>query len=140
MFKNNSEKDNNYGEDNNGKDNNSKKKDSPENNDKPKLDNRWKEILGRSGPNKHAHVIAVEQINSGGIVTAEKINEILAYCNIKITEQELKSLIDTASFTLTNLDQKSITKDVLKDKLGLPNPCGIPLREPWRDSPFFFST
>jgi len=77
--------------------------------------------LGRSGPNKHAHVIAVEQINSGGIVTAEKINEILAYCNIKITEQELKSLIDTASFTLTNLDQKSITKDVLKDKLGLPN-------------------
>jgi hypothetical protein len=40
MFKNNSEKDNNYGEDNNGKDNNSKKKGSPENNDKPKLDNR----------------------------------------------------------------------------------------------------
>ena len=122
MFKNNSEKDN--GEDNNGEDNNSppgKKKDSPENNDKPKLDNRWKEILGRSGPNKHAHVIAVEQINSGGIVTAEKINEILAYCNIKITEQELKSLIDTASFTLTNLNQKSITKNVLKDKLGLPN-------------------
>jgi hypothetical protein len=41
MFKNNSEKDN--GEDNNGEDNNSppgKKKDSPENNDKPKLDNR----------------------------------------------------------------------------------------------------
>jgi hypothetical protein len=121
MFKNNSEKDNNYGEDNNGKDNNSKKKGSPENSDKPKLDNRWKEILGRAGPNKHAHVIAVEQINSGEIVTAEKINEILAYCNIKITEQELKSLIDTASFTLTNLDQKSITKDVLKDKLGLPN-------------------
>jgi len=46
MFKNNSEKDNNYGEDNNGKNNNfgknndSKKKDSPENNNKPKLDNR----------------------------------------------------------------------------------------------------
>jgi len=43
MFKNNSEKDNNYGEDNlpfGGKDNNSKKKGSPENNDKPKLDNR----------------------------------------------------------------------------------------------------
>ncbi|RYE12829.1 MAG: hypothetical protein EOP34_10080, partial [Rickettsiales bacterium] len=77
--------------------------------------------MGRSGPNKHAHVMAVEQINSGGIVTAEKINEILAYCNIKITEQELKSLIDTASFTLTNLNQKSITKDVLKDKLGSPN-------------------
>jgi hypothetical protein len=57
------EKDNNYGNDNNpekdnnfGKDNNSKKNGSPENNNKPKLDNRWKEILGRTGPNKHAHV------------------------------------------------------------------------------------
>jgi hypothetical protein len=121
MFKNNSEKNNNYGEGNNEKDNNSKKNSSPENNNKPKLDNRWKEILGRTGPNKHAHVIAVEQINSGETVTADKINEILAYCNIKITEQELKSLINTTGFTLTNLNQKSITKDILKDKLGLPN-------------------
>jgi hypothetical protein len=36
-------------------------------------------------------------------VTAKKINEILAYCNITITDQELKSLINTPSFTLTNL-------------------------------------
>lgn len=126
------EKDNNYGNDNNpsplrekdnnlGKDNNSKKNGSPENNNKPKLDNRWKEILGRTGPNKHAHVLAIELINSGKPVTAENINEILAYCDIKITKQELKSLINTTSFTLTNLNEKSITKEILKDKLGLPN-------------------
>ena len=131
-FKNNSsplcEKDNNYGNDNNpekdnnlGKDNDSKKNGSPENNNKPKLDNRWKEILGRTGPNKHAHVLAIELINSGKPVTAENINEILAYCDIKITKQELKSLINTTSFTLTNLNEKSITKEILKDKLGLPN-------------------
>jgi hypothetical protein len=54
-------------------------------------------------------------------VTAKKINEILAYCNIKITDQELKSLINTPSFTLTNLNEKSRTKEILKDKLGLPN-------------------
>ena len=116
------EKDNNYGNDNNlGKDNNSKKNGSPENNNKPKLDNRWKEILGRTGPNKHAHVLAIELINSGKPATAENINEILAYCDIKITKQEFKSLINTTSFTLTNLNEKSITKEILKDKLGLPN-------------------
>jgi len=54
-------------------------------------------------------------------VTARKIHEILAYCNIKITEQELKSLINTISFTLTNLNKKSITKEILNNKLGLPN-------------------
>jgi hypothetical protein len=126
------EKDNNYGNDNKpekdndfGKDNYSKKKGSltlvAENNNKPKLDNRWKEILGRTGPNKHAHVLAIEIINSGKPVTAENINEILAYCYIKITKHELESLINTTSFTLTNLNQKSITKEILKDKLGLPN-------------------
>jgi hypothetical protein len=77
--------------------------------------------LGRTGPNKHSHVIAIEQINNGKVVTAKKINEILAYCNIKITEQELKYLMNISSFTLTNLNKKSITKEILKDKLGLPN-------------------
>ena len=85
------------------------------------MDNRWKEILGRTGSNKHSHDLAIEQINSGKTVTAKKINEILAYCNITITDQELKSLINTPSFTLTNLHKKSLTKEILKNKLGLPN-------------------
>lgn len=113
---------NNFNKDNNsGGDNNSKKNSSPEKNNKSKLDNRWKEILGRAGPNKYSHVLAIEHINSGEAVTAKKINEILAYCNIKITDQELKSLINTPSFTLTSLNEKSITKEIIKDKLGLPD-------------------
>jgi len=54
-------------------------------------------------------------------VTTEKINEILAYCNIKITKQELQYLMNTTSFTLTNLNKNIITKEILKDKLGSPN-------------------
>lgn len=77
--------------------------------------------MGRTGPNKHAHVLAIELINSGKPATAENINEILAYCDIKTTKQELQSLINTTSFTLTNLNEKSIIKEILKDKIGLPN-------------------
>ena len=128
---NNSKNDNNSNNDNNSKNDNKSKNDNnlgnennskyTEKNNKPKLDNRWKEIMGRAGPNKHAHVIAIEQINSGKIVTAEIINDILAYCNIKITKEELKSLINTTSFTFTNLNKDIITKEIIKDKLGSPN-------------------
>ncbi len=79
---NNPEKDNNV-----GRDNNSKKKYYPVNNNKTKLDNRWKEILCRTGPNKHAHVLGIDLINRGKPVTAENINEILAYCKLKIKKQ-----------------------------------------------------
>jgi hypothetical protein len=95
--------------------------DSREPNKKPKFDNNWKKILGREGTNRHSHVIAFEQLNSGKPVTASLINEILAYCNISITNQELKGLLNTPSFVLTNLNNKSLTKETIKDKLGLPN-------------------
>ena len=120
-FQNNRGSDNNSVNNNNSGNDNNSKKDYTEINNKSKLDNRWKEILGRKGPNKHKHVLAIEIINSGKTVTAENINEILAFTNITTTEQELKSLINTTSFTLTNLNQKTITKNTLKDKLGLPN-------------------
>ncbi len=90
-------------------------------NKKPKFDDKWKEILGRTGPNRHSHVIAFEQLNSGKTVTASKINEILTYCNITITDEKLKDLLNTPSFKLTNLNSKSITKEIIKDKLGLPH-------------------
>lgn len=106
---------------NSGKDNNPKEKGTPEKNNKPKYVNKWKEILGRTGPNKHSHVLAFEQLNNGKTVTAKKINEILAYCNITITDEKLKDLLNTPSFVLTDLNKKSITKEIIKEKLGLPN-------------------
>lgn len=88
---------------------------------KPKFDNKWKKILGRTGTNKQAHIIAFEQLNSGKPVTASKINEILAYCNLSTTDKMLKLLLNTPSFMLTDLNSKSITKEIIKDKLGLPS-------------------
>lgn len=107
--------------------NNSSNNNSNNNNDpgkpskKPKFDNKWKEILGRIGPNKHSHGIALEQLNSNKAITASKINEILAYCNISVTDDYLKDLLNTPSFTLSDLNNKSMTKKILKDKLGLPH-------------------
>ena len=90
-------------------------------NKKPKFDNKWKDVFGRSGPNKHSHVVAFEQLNSDKPADARKINEILAYCNITTTDEKLKDLLNTPSFVLTNLNSKSITKERLKDKLGSPH-------------------
>ena len=86
-----------------------------------KFDKKWKKILGRTATNKHAHVIAFEQLNSGKPITASKINEILAYCNLSISHEMLNVLLNTPSFMLTDLNSKTITKKIIKDKLGLPN-------------------
>ncbi len=102
------------------KDNNNEKKGSPKKN-KPKFDNKWKEILGKSGPNKHSHVLAFEQLDSSKAVTAKIINEILAYCKIKTTEEKLKDLLNTPSFVLYNLDRKSETIEILRKKIASPS-------------------
>ena len=87
-------------------------------NEPPKKDKGvWKTILGRCGYNKHSHILANEQLKSGKPVTAEVINDILAYCNIKITENELKYLIKTTGFVLNNLDRNETLK-TLKEKIG----------------------
>ncbi len=106
---------------NNKKHNNPKEKATTEENNKPKIDKKWKDILGRTGPNRHSHVLAIEQLNSGKTVTANKINEILAYCNITTTDEKLKDLINNPSFVLTDINRKSITKEIIKEKLGLPH-------------------
>jgi len=90
-------------------------------NKKPRFDNKWNNILGRTGPNSHSHVIAFDQLSSGKPVTASIINDVLAYCNITITDQELKYLLNTPSFVLMDLKNKKITKQILKDKLGIPH-------------------
>ena len=80
----------------------------------------WKIILGRKGPIEYAHKLANEQIQSQKPVTFKVINEILAYCNISITEEILNSLINAPSIVIKNLDQNE-TKKILKDNIGLPS-------------------
>ena len=60
--------------------------------------------MGRKGPIEYAHKLANEQIKSQKPVTFKVINEILAYCNISITEDILHSLIKAPSIIIKNLD------------------------------------
>ena len=94
---------------------------SSNNNSNTKIDKEnWKIILGRKGPIEYAHKLANEQIQSKKPVTFKVINEILAYCNISITEDILNSLIKAPSIIIKNLDTNE-TKKILKDNIGLPS-------------------
>ena len=92
-----------------------------DNNKPPKKDkNFWKEVLGRKGSsNRISHRLAHEQIKSGQRVTVKIINDILAYCGIKITKGILKSLLAAPRFVLDDLHKKE-TIEILKDKIGGP--------------------
>lgn len=91
------------------------------NNSKPpkKDKNIWKIILGKSGY-KHSHRLAHEHIKSGQPVTLEVINSILAYCNIRVTDNEFKSILETTGFVLNDLDRDDTAK-ILKEKIGSPS-------------------
>ena len=93
---------------------------SPNNNEPPKNDkDKWKVILGRSGLRQHYHKLAMEQIKSGKPVTAKTINDILAYCDIRITDDILTDLINYPRLILNELDKEE-TMQILTDKLGSP--------------------
>jgi len=59
------------------------------------------------------------KLKSGRAVTVKIINDILAYCGIKITEGILKSLLAAPRFVLDDLHKKE-TIEILKDKIGGP--------------------
>jgi len=82
--------------------------------------NKWKIILGRGGSCLRARRQAAEHIKSGQPVTAKIINDILAYCNINITEDILKDLLNSPRFVLNDLN-KDETIEILKDKVGSPS-------------------
>ena len=94
---------------------------SSNSNSKTKIDKEnWKIILGRKGPIEYAHKLANEQIQSQKPVSFKVINEILAYCNISITEDILNSLIKAPSINIKKLDTNETNK-ILKDNIGLPS-------------------
>jgi len=94
---------------------------SDNNNKPPKKDkNFWKEVLGRKGSsNRISHRLAHEQIKSGQRVTVKIINDILAYCGIRITEDIFKSLLAAPRFVFDNLNKDETIK-IIKDKIGGP--------------------
>lgn len=78
---------------------------------------KWKVILGRTGPIQFAHKLANEHIKSKKPVTFTVVNKVLAYCNISITEEILNSLINAPSINIKKLDTKESQK-FIKDNIG----------------------
>src|SRR4051812_36833402 len=54
-----------------------------------------------------------------GASPAKIINDILAYCDIKITDKILKDLLNASRFVFNDLDKDETIK-TLKDKIGSP--------------------
>jgi hypothetical protein len=84
------------------------------------LNENWKIILGRKGPNQFSHKLALEHINSKKPVNCKIINDILSYCNITINDEILKDLINSPRIILNNLDKED-SKKIIKINLGLPS-------------------
>ena len=83
---------------------------------------KWKTILCRKGPIQFSHKLALEHINNNKPVNCKIINDILAYCNITITDEILQNLINSPRIVINNLDTEgSTTKKIIKDNLGLPS-------------------
>ena len=78
------------------------------------LNENWKIILGRKGPNQFSHKLALEHINSKKPVNCKIINDILSYCNITINDEILKDLINSPRIILNNLDKEDSKKIIKK--------------------------
>jgi hypothetical protein len=92
--------------------------DPNKNNKDPRKKNKWKIILGRKGLEKFAHKIAHNVIKMNKVPTVDIINDILYYCNIKVTEKELLELLNLPIYTITTKESKKIIKEI-KILLGL---------------------
>jgi hypothetical protein len=90
------------------------------NNYDPNNKNKWKYILGRKGIQKHPHRIAFDFIKKNEYPSVDIINEILSYCNIRITEKQLTNLVNLPKYTINTKNSKNINKEI-KDLIGLPS-------------------
>jgi hypothetical protein len=76
--------------------------------------------LGKKGNNVYAHELAKAQIKSLKPITVKVLNEILAYSNILVSEETLKSLLNMPRLVFNDLHKKN-TRDLIYKKIGLPH-------------------
>lgn len=82
------------------------------NNNGPNKKNEWKYILGKKGEQKYAHVLADKIIKENRKPTVDDINEILSYCNIKISNQDLKKLLNLPKYSINTKVNKDLIKEI----------------------------
>lgn len=76
------------------------------NNKEPDKKNKWKIILGIKGLHKYPHNIAHDVIKNNKIVTVDIINDIMSYCNIKVSEKEFIELLNLPKYSINTKEKK----------------------------------
>lgn len=103
------------------KDNNKRNNSNEKDKDKSinsKIDPKWKyvfEVWGLTPEQKRSHVLAFQYFYNNQPVTAKTINELLEVINIKTTDEQLKRLVNSKSFSYHDFNK--ITLDEIKKKL-----------------------
>lgn len=79
----------------------------------------WKIIKGHKWLSKYAHDKARDYIKKGKTPNTDIINDILSYCNIRITDQELKKLLNLPKYDINTKDNDKMLNEI-KDIVGSP--------------------
>jgi hypothetical protein len=87
-------------------------------NEKNMSDLDWPEILGRKGPLLPAHRLANQYIKEGKLITAGKVNKVLAFADIKITQSKLDKILSEPRLEFSNLDSGTIRSDYFLQNIG----------------------
>jgi hypothetical protein len=73
---------------------------------------KWKFIKGYKGLSKFSHSKAKNFIKKGELPNLDIINDILSYCNIKVTGKELKNLLNLQKYNINTKDNKKMMGDI----------------------------
>ena len=83
----------------------------------PNNKNKWKDLLGKKGIKQYSFKLANEWLKDKKPANALIINDILFFCNIKVTDNELSELKSCSSYTFDLSNLKNI-KIKIKDLIG----------------------
>jgi len=86
------------------------------NNDKSTID--WPKILGKKGSQIPAHILANKYINEGKLITAVKVNKVLSFSGIKISQDILDKILSRPRLEFSNLDSNTIRSDKFLQSIG----------------------
>ena len=78
----------------------------------------WPKILGRTGSLLPAHRLANNYIKESKLITAAKVNKVLAFSNIKISQFMLDDILKRSRLEFFNLDSDTIKSNYFLKNIG----------------------